>query len=313
MEFNENGFGNKRPPRRKKVHWDRVIAAFLIFLLITYLLIKAVGALIRAGKDSSSSQTDSSSQVQSSVAESSPSSSEPETYGNYNITVCVDPGHGDYDAGTVNEDKTRLEKDDNLKISLKLRDYLKKYGVNVVMTRDTDTFVELEDRTDIANEQKCDFFICMHRNAYTGDMKGVEIWVNNAEPKEDTALANNILTELEKVGISNNRGVCYGYVGDNTINYHVNIYTYMPSCLIELGFLTDETDNKDFDAHMDEYAKAIADAIVKSAVDLGVTDKNGNRLIEGPFFTNDKKLAPDAQAQKPQTADKPYNTQENEY
>ena len=46
---------------------------------------------------------------------------------------------------------------------------------------------------------------------------------------------------------------------------------------------------------------------------LGVTDKNGNRLIEGPFFTNDKKLAPDAQAQKPQTADKPYNTQENEY
>ena len=267
MEFNENGFGNKRPPRRKKVYWDRVIAAFLIFLLITYLLIKAVGALIRAGKDSSSSQTDSSSQVQSSLAESSPSSSAPETYGNYNITVCVDPGHGDYDAGTVNEDKTRLEKDDNLKISLKLRDYLKKYGVNVVMTRDDDTFVELEDRTDIANEQKCDFFICMHRNAYTGDMKGVEIWVNNAEPKEDTALANNILTELEKVGISNNRGVCYGYVGDNTINYHVNIYTYMPSCLIELGFLTDETDNKDFDAHMDEYAKAIADAIVKSAVE----------------------------------------------
>ena len=313
MEFNENGFGNKRPPRRKKVHWDRVIAAFLIFLLITYLLIKAVGALIRAGKDSSSSKAEVSAAQQSSVTESQTSSSEPEIYGNYNITVCVDPGHGDYDSGTVNADQTRLEKDDNLRISLRLRDYLKKYGVNVVMTRETDTFLELEDRTDIANDQKCDFFICMHRNAYTGDMKGVEIWVNNAEPKEDTALAKNILDGLEKVGISNNRGVCYGYVGEPEINYHVNIYTYMPSCLIELGFLTDDTDNKDFDAHMDEYAKAIAQAVVKTAVELGVTDKNGNRLIDGPFFTDDKKLATDAQAKKPQSAAKPYNTQENEY
>lgn len=313
MEFNDNGSGYTRPPRRKKIRWDRIIAAFLLFLLITYLLIKAVGALIRAGKDSSSSQTEVSAVQQSSAPESSTSSSEAEIYGNYNITVCVDPGHGDYDAGTVNEDKSRLEKDDNLNISLRLRDYLMKYGVNVVMTRQDDTFVELEDRTDIANEQKCDFFICLHRNAYTGDMKGVEIWVNNAEPKEDTALANNILTALESVGISNNRGVCYGYVGDNTINYHVNNHTFMPSCLVELGFLTDDTDNKDFDAHVDEYAKAMADAIVKTAVELGVTDKNGKRLIQGPFFTDDKTLSTEVRAQAPQSADKPYNTQENEY
>ena len=231
----------------------------------------------------------------------------------YDITVCVDPGHGDYDPGTVNSDQTRLEKDDNLRISLKLRDCLKEYGVNVVMTRDTDTFVELEDRTKIANDAKCDFFVCMHRNAYVGDMRGVEVWVNNAEPKEDTALANNIISGLEKVGISNNRGVCFGYVGDNSINYHVNIYTYMPSCLVELGFLTDETDNKDFDLHMNEYAKAIADAVVKSAVELGVTDTNGKRLISGPFYNHDKRLASDADTQKKALAvSKPYSIQENE-
>jgi N-acetylmuramoyl-L-alanine amidase len=87
----------------------------------------------------------------------------------------------------------------------------------------------------------------------------------------------------------------------------------MPSCLVELGFLTDETDNKDFDAHMDEYAKAVADAVIKTCVELGITDKDGKRLINGPFFTDDKKLAADAQAKKPQTVSKPYNTQENEY
>lgn len=310
MDNNEN---SNRPVRRKKILWGRVAAAAVVVILVFILLIKAAGALIRAGKSSSSSKADTAQSSKAASAVTEQSSSEPENKVKYELTVCIDPGHGDYDSGTVNADKTRLEKDDNLKISLKLREYLQNYGVNVVMTRDSDTFVELEDRTDIANNAKCDFFVCMHRNAYDGDMKGVEIWVNNAQPKEDTALAKNILDGLEKVGISNNRGVCYGYVGQPEINYHVNIYTFMPSCLVELGFLTDETDNKDFDAHMDEYAKAVADAVVKTCVELGITDKDGKRLINGPFFTDDKKLAADAQAKKPQTVSKPYNTQENEY
>ena len=116
-------------------------------------------------------------------------------------------------------------------------------------------------------------------------MNGVEVWVHNSKPSEDTTLANNILTALEKVGISYNRGVSYGYSGDETENYYVNNHSKMPSCLVELGFLTDETDNKDFDAHIDEYAQAIADAAVKTAVDLGITDNNGNRLAQKPFFT----------------------------
>ena len=311
MDNNEN---RTRPVvKRKRILWGRVAAALVLLILVFVLLIKAAGALIRAGKNNSSSKADTSKPSDSTAVSTVQSSSEAQTNVQYNITVCVDPGHGDYDAGTVNADKTRLEKDDNLRISLKLRDHLKEYGINVVMTRDDDTFVELEDRTDIANNAKCDFFVCMHRNAYDGDMKGVEIWVNNAQPKEDTALAKNILDGLEKVGISNNRGVCYGYVGQPEINYHVNIYTFMPSCLVELGFLTDETDNKDFDAHMDEYAKAVADAVVKTCVELGITDKDGKRLINGPFFTDDKKLAADAQAKKPQTVSKPYNAQENEY
>lgn len=275
------------------------------------LAFKSVKTVSASGKNNSPIENETAPVEASSVSELS--SSKPKQITGYDLTVCIDPGHGDYDPGTVNSDQTRLEKDDNLRISLILRDCLKKYGVNVVMTRETDTFVELEDRTKIANNAKCDFFVCMHRNAYIGKMNGVEIWVNNAEPKEDTALASNILSALEDVGISNNRGVCYGYVGDSSINYHVNIYTYMPSCLVELGFLTDETDNKDFDTHIDEYAKAIADAVIKTAIEQGVTDKNGKRLINGPFYNYDKRLAADANAKKkPLAVSKPYSTEEKE-
>lgn len=287
MSFNE--FFDQKPTRRSKVRWDRVVVVGVLSLLVVFLLVKGVGALVRAGKDDSSSKIERASASESSKVRKDADSGL-QMNGKFNITVCVDPGHGDYDSGTVSLDQERLEKDDNLRISLKLRDCLKEYGVNVVMTREDDSFLELEDRANIANNANSDFFICMHRNAYTGDMRGVEIWVNNAEPKEDTLLASNIMQALEKVGISDNRGICYGYVGDNTENYYVNNHTYMPSCLVELGFLTDDIDNKDFDEHINEYAKAIADAIIQSAVELGVIDKDGNRVIQGQFYNGDKTM-----------------------
>ena len=273
MSKNSSGIKNSN------IRWERIIAAGVLLVVLLLLVFKGLSSLFSGDDDDSIKKTEKS----SSSADSS--DSEEDTGIKYDLTVCIDPGHGDYASGTLSTDGSRLEKDDNLRISLKLRDCLKKYGVNVVMTRDTDVFLELEERTDIANNSGCDLFLCMHRNAYTGEMNGVEVWVHNSKPSEDTTLANNILTALEKVGISYNRGVSYGYSGDETENYYVNNHSKMPSCLVELGFLTDETDNKDFDAHIDEYAQAIADAAVKTAVDLGITDNNGNRLAQKPFFT----------------------------
>lgn len=311
MENSEYRFESKHTPKYKRVRWDRVFAVLVLLMLFVMLIVKSINTVCASDRNNSAKENVPAAAV--STPSSETSSIKPQQTTKYDLTVCIDPGHGDYDPGTVNSDQTRLEKDDDLRISLKIRDCLEKQGVNVVMTRSDDTFVELEDRTMIANNAKCDFFVCMHRNAFIGDMRGVEVWVNNAEPKEDTALAQNILSAVEKVGISNNRGVCYGYVGDRSINYHVNIYTYMPSCLVELGFLTDETDNKDFDTHIDEYAKAIADAVIKTATELGVTDKNGKRLINGPFYNHDKRLAADANAKKkPLAVSKPYSTQEKE-
>ena len=202
--------------------------------------------------------------------------------------VCIDPGHGDTDGGTANADNTRLEKDDNLRIALLVRKYLEEYGATVVMTRSDDTFVELEERCTIANDAKADMYVSLHRNSYDGDIRGVEIWVHNKEPKEDTVLAQNIMSRLSEAGISENRGVQYGYVGIPGDNYYVNADTKMPSCLVELGFITDETDNRLFDKNIDAYAKAVAEGIIQSAKDLGVIDDDGTRLLNQQLISKDK-------------------------
>ena len=152
-------------------------------MLFVMLIVKSINTVCASDRNNSAKENEPAAAV--STPSSETSSIKPQQTTKYDLTVCIDPGHGDYDPGTVNSDQTRLEKDDDLRISLKIRDCLEKQGVNVVMTRSDDTFVELEDRTKIANNAKCDFFVCMHRNAYIGDMRGVEVWVNNAEPKEE--------------------------------------------------------------------------------------------------------------------------------
>ncbi len=176
------------------------------------------------------------------------------------VQVVIDPGHGGSDVGA--EYEGRYEKNDNLAIALLVNEKLKNMGINSCLTRNSDKFVELKDRCNIANRRKAQLFVSLHRNSAEG-AKGVEIWISSEVSEADTALAENILTALENAGISENRGVKSGYArGDG--NYYVNSHTDMPSCLVELGFINSETDNELLDEKIEIYAKAIADAIVKS-------------------------------------------------
>ena len=213
-------------------------------------------------------------------------------------------------------------KANNLKVALEVQKYLEKYGVNVVMIRDDDSFLELDERCAKANNAKADMYVSLHRNSYDGDISGVEVWVNNSEPEYDTKLAQNILDDLEKVGISENRGVQYGYVGNSGVNYYINADTVMPSCLVELGFITEDIDNKLFDEHLTEYGQAIADGIVQTAVDVGLVDESGKRLMseqlispEKPVNNKDSSSAADAMTTPMETDSSAdvYNTQENEW
>lgn len=81
--------------------------------------------------------------------------------------VIVDAGHGGKDPGAIGTGRYKdTEADVALSVSRKLRDYILQYydSVEVIMTRDTDHFVELRNRTKIANASKADLFVSIHCN-----------------------------------------------------------------------------------------------------------------------------------------------------
>lgn len=180
--------------------------------------------------------------------------------------VCLDCGHGGSDPGAVNG--ARTEKADVLKIGLRVRDLLTAQGINVVLTRTADKDVSINERCKIANGAKCNYFLSIHRNAATPDAAGNEIWVHSQAVAHVVDKAQKILSAVCAVA-GKNRGVKKGAAGNYT-DYGVNRDTDMPSALLELGFITSDTDNKSFDTHFDAYAKAIAKGICAA---LGVDYK----------------------------------------
>ena len=181
------------------------------------------------------------------------------------VDVCLDPGHGGDDSGAQYEG--RLEKDDNLELALLVNEELEARGIKTCMTRDDDRFISLSKRCSIANIRRAKLFVALHRNSADG-AHGVEVWVHSDMPQEDTLLAQNICDSLSTAGISENRGVKFGFAREDGENYFVNSRTKMPSCLAELGFITDDEDNRLFDENIDAYAEAIADAIEKTLSEI---------------------------------------------
>ena len=175
--------------------------------------------------------------------------------------ICIDAGHGGTDVGASN--KQRYEKDDTLKVAKLVKQCLEDQDIKVVMTRNNDATLFLQDRCKIANKRKADLFISIHRNsAETGN--GIEIWTNSKEEKEDVDLATNILNNLDRTEIHYNRGIKHGTIKGENTDYYVLNNTKMPSCLIELGFISDDQDNKLFDKNIKNYARSIADGIMES-------------------------------------------------
>src|ERR1700722_393033 len=86
-------------------------------------------------------------------------------------TICLDPGHGGKDSGNRVGFGffPHYEKNYTLPLALELRDELQKLGFKVILTRSTDTFVELPVRPAIANERGADLFISLHFNAAQTD------------------------------------------------------------------------------------------------------------------------------------------------
>ena len=183
---------------------------------------------------------------------------------NDTYTVCVDAGHGGSDVGAVGLDGS-YEKDDNLRLALKVADALEKSGVNVVLTRSDDSDTQLASRSVIANKAKADLFVSLQRNstATANTTKGIEIWIHSSGSERSYAAADDILTNLEEVGITDNRGVRIGTQGDSDDDYAVIRDTDMTSMIIEMGFMTSQDDLDYFNENIENYAKAISNGIVE--------------------------------------------------
>ena len=147
------------------------------------------------------------------------------------IRLVLDPGHGGSDPGAVVEDDQ--EKDITLAVALLVREQLaEQEGLEIIMTREEDTYPSLTDRSDLANEHSADLYVSIHVNALENNdtYEGI-ITFYHPDKRSDRSLAKIIQENIVATSGGTDRGVQTG-------NYAVLRETEMPAVLIETGFIT---------------------------------------------------------------------------
>ncbi len=197
-------------------------------------------------------------------------------------TVVIDAGHGGKDPGC--HGASAHEKTVCLAMALKLGDKIKKQypDIQVVYTRSTDVFVELDERANIANKNKADLFICIHANSASPSANGTETFVlglHRTESQQKVAERENATIYLEddkglkykdfqmtpdaiiarqiQLAVFLNHSINFAdklqkefkKIGRNDrgvkqAGFLVLYKTTMPSVLIETGFLTNPSEEK---------------------------------------------------------------------
>ena len=120
------------------------------------------------------------------------------------FTVVIDAGHGGNDAGAIGLVKGVKEKDLNLTVAQRLAAKIRQAypEVKVVMTRDTDVFLPLQQRADIANKNHANLFISIHTNAADNrNAQGAETFILGTDRMEDNldvAMRENAVMKLEQ-------------------------------------------------------------------------------------------------------------------
>ena len=221
---------------------------------------------------------------------------EKENKKNKKYTIIIDAGHGGKDPGAQSKDKKIKEKDLTLKVALKLAGKLRKNPkYKVILTRKTDKFLTLDQRTDIANDNKGDIFISLHINAIPNKkFYGIETFylniaadnysrrlesVENAENQKKITDLQFILADLlkkantkESVNLAKyvQSSIVYNLrrkykkirnLGVKNAMFYVLLDTKMPSILVELGFITNPFELKRL--KNSKYQDMLAESIYK--------------------------------------------------
>ena len=190
--------------------------------------------------------------------------------------VMIDPGHGGYDPGTQSSSGI-LEKDVALDISRRLAAALKARGIRTQMTRDSDDFIALSERTRRANLANADLFVSIHLNSSPNPQTtGIEVYyLNNTTDRATIRLArmenagvtgtsaprdsnlNYILADLRQNYKANEAASLARMIDTQTVSdldtqlglqviplgakmgpFYVLVGAHMPSVLVECGFLS---------------------------------------------------------------------------
>jgi N-acetylmuramoyl-L-alanine amidase len=177
-------------------------------------------------------------------------------------TITIDAGHGDHDGGA--HGLYSKEKDIALKVSILVADELRPY-VNPVLTRSDDTFLSLSARPDISNKNKSSAFVSIHCNSFSDpNSHGWEIFTTPGQNNSDK-LATAIGKQYGKAN-PDLRARFDESDGDldKEANFTVICGTDCPSCLLELGFISNraEEDMLNDPEYQTRSAKAIAHGVL---------------------------------------------------
>ncbi|HZI06497.1 MAG TPA: N-acetylmuramoyl-L-alanine amidase, partial [Archangium sp.] len=219
--------------------------------------------------------------------------------------VVIDAGHGGHDTGAIGRKGTQ-EKEVTLAIAQKLARELRDRGLEVMLTRDGDRYLKLEERARMANEMRGDLFISIHCNsARQARLRGVETYTLNtsadrysirlaarenassekgisdlqfiladlatkANTEESTRLATRVQKNLVSHLSSNYKGV--KDLGTKEALFYVLLGARMPAILVETSFLShaEEESRLASEKYQEDVAQAIA---------LGVEDFLGRRQL----------------------------------
>lgn len=169
-------------------------------------------------------------------------------------TVVVDAGHGGKDSGAVRR-HAPPEKAVALDVALRVDRKLRESQLKTVLTRSNDTFIELDNRVALGNEQKNAIFVSIHFNdSRKRGIQGVETYYYSPYAYDLAAAIERNLSTLPGTA---NRGV-------HTARFRVLRNVQYPSVLVECGYLSNRSEARDVaDAeHREKLADKIAEAIV---------------------------------------------------
>ncbi|CEI80647.1 N-acetylmuramoyl-L-alanine amidase [Oceanobacillus sp. M60] len=147
-------------------------------------------------------------------------------------TIVIDPGHGGKDPGAIGLNNI-YEKDVVTSTADYVVQQLEEAGANVIVTRNGDYFVSLDERARISNSYNTDAFISLHYDSFSAvPVSGVTTYYNS---DSDTALASSLNSTLSSTVSLPSRGT-------QQAGYKVLENTNAPSVLIELGYITNPHD-----------------------------------------------------------------------